>query len=122
LWWVIIGLLAALAIPTFMGLQRNPPGDRFFDNPRILTQTYATCVVKNGIWPAARGLASHQPACRGRYRDANWLAATPMGGSRNGNDDLYGITAASPVSGAMADETQVTGINPRIHDSNPPIR
>lgn len=53
------------------------------------------------------------------FRGADWTAPTPVGGrSRNWDDNINGITAASSVSGAAIGDTQMTEIDAKIDNGD----
>ena len=115
---VIIGILAALAIPTLMRLQRQTQNNRFINDLRIFTQAYETYVTQNGIWPASSGPGVVPPGMSGMLRDANWNAPTSVGGSWNWDNNVNGITAAISVSGVTADDALMTEIDAKIDDGD----
>jgi prepilin-type N-terminal cleavage/methylation domain-containing protein len=115
---VIIGILAALAIPTLMRLQRHTQNNRFINDLRIFTGAYETYTTQTGLWPASAGPGVVPAGMTGMFRDANWSAATSVGGNWNWDNNVNGITAAISVSGATADDTQMTEIDAKIDDGN----
>ena len=48
---VIIGMLAAIAIPAFGKIRRSAQNNRFVSDLRTFAQAYETYVLKNGAWP-----------------------------------------------------------------------
>jgi prepilin-type N-terminal cleavage/methylation domain-containing protein len=115
---VIIGILAALAIPTLMRLQRHTQNNRFINDLRIFTGAYETYTTQTGLWPASAGPGVVPAGMTGMFRDANWSAPTSVGGNWNWDNNVNGITAAISVSGVTADDTQMTEIDVKIDDGN----
>jgi type IV pilus assembly protein PilA len=115
---VIIGILAALAIPAFMRLQRKAQISRFLNDLRIFTQAYETYTTQNGSWPASAGPGVIPAGMTGMFRDANWSAPTAVGGNWNWDNNVNGITAAISVSGVTVDDALMTEIDAKLDDGD----
>jgi len=115
---VIIGLLAALAIPTFMRLRQNAQNSRFMNDLRVFSEAFTAYSMKNGAWPPNVGPGIVPPGMSGEFRDAQWTATTPVGGQWNWDFNRNGITAAISVSGATADDLQMAQIDAKIDDGD----
>jgi type II secretory pathway pseudopilin PulG len=115
---VIIGLLAALAVPTFLRLKHSAENSRFLNDLRIFVQAFETYATQNGGWPANVGPGAIPPGMAGDFRSSDWTAKTPVGGHWNWDHGRNGITAAISISGVTADEAQMTEIDAKIDDGD----
>src|SRR5689334_10625110 len=81
---VIIGLLAAIAIPAFQRVQRAAQNNRVVNDFRVFAQAYETYATQNGTWPAnaspgvvPAGLSAAD------FKVSVWQAKTTIGGQWN---------------------------------------
>src|SRR3954466_12490482 len=74
---VIIGLLAALAIPAFQRVQRASQNARVINDFRVFSQAFEVYNSMNGVWPNNAG-AGAIPALpvpmNGDFKAASWQA------------------------------------------------
>lgn len=80
---VIIGLLAALAIPAFQRNQRASQNARAVNDFRVFSQAFEIYNTQNGAWPdsAAPGVVPTLPvSIAENLRAANWQSRTSLGG------------------------------------------
>ena len=115
---VIVGILAAIAIPTIGRVRRNSQNSRFVNDLRAFSQAYETYAMKNGTWPPNAGSGVVPTGMSGELRDANWQAVTSVGGRWNWDYRTGGITAGISVSGVTATDAQMAEIDAKIDDGN----
>ena len=80
---VIIGLLAALAIPAFRRAQRSSQNTRVVNDFRIFAQAFEIYNTQNGGWPdsAGPGVVRSVPlSIADTLRTASWKGKTTIGG------------------------------------------
>ncbi len=76
---VIIGLLAAIAIPAFQRVQRSAVSKRYFNDARQIRDAAERYALENGTFPP-NGIGAIHPNLQG-YVPANlFTATTPLGG------------------------------------------
>ena len=115
---VIIGLLAAIALPAMSRVKRHTQNARFVSDLRTFAQGYETYALKNGRWPAD-GTPRVLPAgMSGEIKDTAWAADTAVGGQWDWDFQQFGITAGLSVYQPTADATQMLEIDRRIDDGN----
>src|SRR5882757_11314167 len=69
---VIIGLLAALAIPAFQRIQRASQNSRVVNDFRVFTQAFETYATENGNWPANVGAGVVPAGMVNTFKVGNW--------------------------------------------------
>ena len=85
---VLIGLLAALAIPAFQRVQRASQNGRLVNDLRVFAQAFEIYNSKNGSWPdgAAAGVVPTAPIpMSGEFKAPAWQSSTVIGGNWHGN-------------------------------------
>lgn len=115
---VIVGLLAAIAIPTFVRLQRNAQDARFISDLRTFSEAFEAFAMKNGRWPANAGSGVVPAGMSGEFRDADWTGMNSLGGRWNWDYRYAGVTAGISTVGVKVDDGQMTAIDARIDDGN----
>jgi prepilin-type N-terminal cleavage/methylation domain-containing protein len=120
---VILGILIAIAVPTYKHFQRKGQSTTFVNNLRIFTQAFETFAMKYGAWPpdTGAGLIPQIDATRtmsGEFRDADWTAEE-LGGHWKWNYSSSSHPRASiSIVGVTADSAQMTEIDATIDDGN----
>ncbi|HKB57626.1 MAG TPA: type II secretion system protein [Lacunisphaera sp.] len=119
---VIIGLLAALAIPAFQRVQRAAQNSRIVNDFRIFSQAFEIYKTQNGVWPANVGAgvipASPVPMA-GDFKADVWQAATAIGGRWNWDNSLpTGGYAGISISSLTCTDAQLIEIDGKIDDGD----
>lgn len=115
---VIIGLLASIAIPAFMRLQRSAQNARLLNDLRSFSQAFEIYAMHNGAWPPETAAGVVPAALTDDLRTANWVAMTPVGGQWDWDYNQNGITAAISVTNPTASDSQMTEVDAKIDDGN----
>ena len=77
---VIIGLLAAMAIPAFQKSRINSTASRIANDYRIFAGAFETCALENGVFPPD-GNGNEIPAAAAPYiKSDNWTNPPAEGG------------------------------------------
>lgn len=113
---VIIGLLAALAIPAFARVREKSQNTRVANDLRVFAQAFDTYLMEKGAWPAdvAPGVVPTEMAGQ---LPAAWTKTTPIGGKYEWDNEpgLKSITLYQTTA-SMA---QMRAIDKLIDDGDP---
>ena len=119
---VIIGLLAALAIPAFQRVQRASQNARIVNDFRVFTQSFEIYNSQNGTWPgnAGAGVVPSSPvSMNGDFKVATWQAVTVLGGRWNwDNNTSSGGNAGVCISSYTCTDEQMQEIDEKIDDGD----
>lgn len=115
---IIIGLLAALAIPTIHNSQKAAKGATFINDIRTYAAAAEVFSLETGDYPedsAPRvmptGLEEYIPTMK-------WVADTPIGGAWDFVKDDKGVVSAFGASGHTATNAQLMHIEAKFDDGN----
>ena len=115
---VIIGLLAALAIPAFQRVQRASQNSRIVNDFRVFSQAFETYATQNGAWPANVGPGVVPPGMAGTFKTDVWQSPTAVGGIWNWDQNIAGFTAGISISGFTCNDAQLMEIDAKIDDGD----
>jgi prepilin-type N-terminal cleavage/methylation domain-containing protein len=119
---VIIGLLAALAIPAFQRVQRASQNARVINDFRVFSQAFEIYNSQNGAWPnnAGAGVVPSAPVTMaGDFKVASWQAVTVVGGRWNWDNNLSsGGNAGICISSFTCTDAQLEEIDAKIDDGD----
>jgi prepilin-type N-terminal cleavage/methylation domain-containing protein len=116
---VIIGLLAALAIPAFQKVQQSAQNSRFVSDLRTFAQAFETYAMKNGTWPANAGTGVVPAGMSGELRDSAWtVAKTSVGGRWNWDRNLNGVAAGISCVSPTVSDSQMAAIDAKLDDGD----
>ena len=114
---VIIGLLAALAIPAFKRVRTNAQISAFANDLRIGRDGFDTFAFENGYWPPDG--AAGVPAIVAGYIDVDkFNGPTPLGGNWDWDRGQFGYTAGLSVYSPVADLAMMRQVDLQIDDGN----
>ena len=115
---VIVGLLAAMAIPVAIRVQHRARDARYASDIRTFAQAFETYAMSTGAWPpdANRGIV---PAgMSGEFRDQEWTSRNSLGGLWDWDYRQNGITAAISTVEVVVDDAEMQLIDAQIDDGN----
>lgn len=118
---VIIGLLAALAVPAFMRIQAASRHTRIANDLRVFAQTFEVYNMEHGFWPNNSGpgqVPTLPSPMNGQFRVETWQTKTAIGGAWNWDEGKPTFTAGISISGFTCDDTELTVIDGKIDDGN----
>lgn len=116
---VIIGLLAALALPAFQRVRANAQSSRFISDLRTFAQAFETYSLKNGAWPPNAGTGVVPAGMTGELKDAAWTTAkNSIGGRWNWDRNNFGGVAVISVANATVSDAQMEAIDAKIDDGD----
>lgn len=114
---VIIGLLAAMAIPAFARVRAQSKVSAFANDIRVGSEAFETYAMENGGWPADGGGAV--PGVMDGYLNlAKFSGPTPLGGSWDWDNGVFGVTAGLSVRDPTADLATMVRVDQQIDDGN----
>jgi prepilin-type N-terminal cleavage/methylation domain-containing protein len=116
---VIIGLLAALAIPAFRKVQRAAQNSRVANDFRVFSQAFEAYCAQNGRWPANAGTGVVPAGISSAdFKVSVWQGTTTIGGRWNWDFNNFGFTAAISIAGFTASDAQLAEIDAKLDDGN----
>jgi prepilin-type N-terminal cleavage/methylation domain-containing protein len=115
---VIIGLLAALAIPAFQRVQRASQNSRVANDFRVFAQAFETYSTENGAWPPNVGAGVVPPGMADTFNVAVWQAPTTIGGRWNWDRGVMGVVAGVSIVNFTATDAQLAEIDAKIDDGD----
>lgn len=114
---VIIGLLAAIAVPAFIRSRQASRQTAFINDLRIGRDAFETYAMENGSWPPD-GVAGIPAEMNDVLTPARWTASTPIGGLWDWDFNQFGFTAGLSVRQPLVDDVEMAMIDAKIDDGN----
>jgi prepilin-type N-terminal cleavage/methylation domain-containing protein len=116
---VIIGLLAALAIPAFQRNQRASQNARAINDFRIFVQAFEVYNTANGTWPADSGGGTVPPGMSGDFKEDAWtMQKNSLGGRWNWDQGRSWANAAVSVTNFTVVDAQLQEMDAKLDDGN----
>jgi prepilin-type N-terminal cleavage/methylation domain-containing protein len=118
---VIIGLLAAMAIPAMQRVQRAAQNVRVANDFRVFAQAFETYALQHGFWPnnSGSGVVPSAPvSMAGDFKTDVWQATTTIGGRWNWDRNMSGVAAGISISGLTCTDAQLEEIDAKLDDGN----
>lgn len=113
----IIGILAAIAVPSFMRARQRTYITRYVSGLRIVTDAFSMYAAEHGSYPADCQPAV-LPAGMALYLGKNFdfTAPTPIGGNWDWDYKVYGFTGGVSVVASTFSAADMLDIDTRIDD------
>ena len=115
----IVGILAALAIPTFMGIVRNAAAGTLANDFRKYSEAFIHYNLTTGEWPADVNRAEVPPVMNGYFNEDGWTLATAIDGNWDYDAGQFGVTAAISINSHTASPQMVAKLDAIIDDGDP---
>jgi len=115
---VIIGLLAALALPAFQRSQRASQNARVINDFRIFVQSFEVYNTQSGSWPPNAAAGAIPAGMSGNFKEDTWTHPTTIGGQWNWDFNRPEFTAGVSISGFTCGDAQLKEIDIKIDDGN----
>ncbi len=116
---VIIGLLAALAIPAFQRNQRASQNARAVNDFRIFAQSFEVYNTQNGSWPPNAGAGVVPVGMSGDFKQDAWTAnPNSLGGRWNWDFNRPEFVAGVSITSFTVTDAQLTEIDSKLDDGN----
>lgn len=114
---VIIGVLAAIAIPGFQRIQTRSKISAFANDLRIGRDGIETYALENGAWPPD-GASGVPFEVDGYVNRATFNGNTPLGGTWDWDVGVFGYTAGLSVRNPTADQATMRLVDQHVDDGN----
>ena len=114
---VIIGLLAAMAIPAFNRVRTKARVNTFINDLRIGKDAFETYALETGGWPPDG--TANMPVEMSTYMDlARWAQQTSLGGNWDWDLNQFGFVAGLSVFQPTVDDATMTLVDAAIDDGD----
>lgn len=114
---VIIGLLVAMAVPTFQKVQQQARANTFLSELRIYRYGVETFALQTGEYPTDTAPGTLDPELAEYLKASDFAEDTPVGGKWDIARDLDGVTCAVGVVGVSRAEL-IEQVDDRLDDGN----
>jgi type IV pilus assembly protein PilA len=115
---VIIGLLAAMAIPAFQRARESSQNTRFANDIRVFAAAMETFTMENGVYPEDSN-SGVIPTGMGSYiRAEQWNDGPSIGGSWDVELDSFGVRSAIGAHEFIASIEQLTDFDRQYDDGD----
>jgi prepilin-type N-terminal cleavage/methylation domain-containing protein len=117
---VIIGLLAAMAIPAFGRIREKSQRARFVSDLRTFAQAFETYCAQNGAWPPNAGTGVVPTGMTSAdFKISAWTTPkNSVGGRWNWDVNNFGAVAAISTTNVTVSDAQMTLIDKQIDDGD----
>ena len=115
---VIIGLLAAMAIPAFGRVRQKAQNARFMSDLRTFSQAFESYAMVNGTWPANAGSGAVPSGMSGDFNASSWRGRNSVGGRWNWDRNLFGFSAAVSTTNVTVSDSQMILVDATIDDGD----
>lgn len=116
---VIIGLLAALAIPAFQRNQRASQNARAVNDFRIFAQAFEVYNTQYGAWPPNAAAGIVPAGMSGEFKTDAWTSnPNSIGGRWNWDYNNAAFTAGVSISGFTVTDEQLVEIDAKLDDGD----
>jgi prepilin-type N-terminal cleavage/methylation domain-containing protein len=110
---VVIGLLAAIAIPAFQRVREKSIASRYVNDFRQFDSAFQRYATENGSWPAAGALGA-VPAGMNGYLPTSFTSTSPMGG----NYQWSGPSSFVVLRGSQATDSIMQQVDTLLDDGD----
>jgi prepilin-type N-terminal cleavage/methylation domain-containing protein len=115
---VIIGVLAAIAIPAMQRVQQAAKNTRFVSDLRTFAQSFEQYCLQQGTWPPNVGAGVVPANMTTALQVSVWTKVNTLGGQWNWDRNLNGIAASVSTSGVTVSDAQMQSIDAKIDDGD----
>lgn len=114
----VIGLLTAIAIPTFVHARENSRNSVYAANVRTAAAAFVHYATDNKSYPPSAGAGSVPVGMETYLTSFRWTAETPIGGNWTWDCDMNGYKAGIAVNGPTVPVAQIQDIDRIIDDGD----
>lgn len=115
---IILGVLAAIALPLFAGTTDDARNSTFVTNLRSLSEQFRLYELRNGTWPTDATPGSTPSVMTTALEPFNFNSPTPIGGEWDWDYLQFGVTAGVSVHMPDRTPTQMIEIDKMIDDGD----
>jgi type IV pilus assembly protein PilA len=113
---VIIGLLAAIAIPAFLSSRTRSQATALANNFRVYSQAFEVFATDTGKWPPDSNPGGIPTGMEDSLR--SWNEPTPVGGQWDWDRGVLGINAGVTLINSTASNAVLERIDEILDDGN----
>jgi prepilin-type N-terminal cleavage/methylation domain-containing protein len=114
----IIGILAAIGIPSFVKARNQSRISRYLNDIRQVIDYIERYAMEKGSYPPDRMPRQAPDGLHDYVKRFDWSADTPLGGQWDWDFQSVGITAGVTVIGATASLADLLQVDQKIDDGN----
>lgn len=115
---VIIGLLAAVAVPAFQRIRTSSENARFINDLRVFRNALEQCVLETGDLDQGSDSGTLAGDLQGYVNEQKWLEGPSIGGQWDVEYDKSGVILAIGVHNPSVSEEQIEQIDAEFDDGN----
>lgn len=115
---VIIGLLAALAVPAFVKTRENSQNSRFANDLRVYVTAIETFILENGGYPEDSNSGTIPAGLSPYIKSGQWNEGPSIGGVWDVEKDSLGITSAVGVHRFTISAQQLEDFDQKFDDGD----
>jgi type II secretory pathway pseudopilin PulG len=115
---VIIGLLAAMAIPALKRVQLAARSNRAINDFRVFSQAFETFSLQNGRWPPNAGTGVVPAGMSGDFKTSVWQGVASVGGRWNWDRNLGSVIAGISIVNFTVNDAQLQVIDAKLDDGD----
>jgi prepilin-type N-terminal cleavage/methylation domain-containing protein len=114
----IIGLLAAMAIPTFIKVTKKSRVTAFSRDIKTLASASETYIMESGVWPPDTSAGVFPNELAGYFAKRFFESSTTMGGKWDYEEFSSGITSGIGVHNPNLDDSEFANVDAVVDDGN----
>ncbi|MCF3648172.1 type II secretion system protein [Synoicihabitans lomoniglobus] len=118
---VIIGLLAAMAIPAFQRVRTKSRHSAVANDLRVFADAFETYALEHGTYPADAQIGVIPPEMAGdksTLDNSTFAGVTPLGGRYDWDYGVFGVTAAVSVTDVTVTEAELLAFDTTFDDGS----
>lgn len=115
---VIIGLLAAMALPAFKRARESSQNTRFANDIRVFAAAIETFTTETGVHPEDSSSGTIPTGMGSYIRAEQWNEGPSIGGVWDVERDSYGVRSAIGAHQFIASIEQITRFDSKYDDGN----
>ena len=115
---VVIGMLAAMGIPTYLKVTRNSRAAAVANDINTLANASETYIMESGQWPPDTTAGTFPNEMAGYFAKRFFESNTPMGGQWDFEQFDSGVTSAVGVVSPSLPEEEFVKVDSLIDDGN----
>jgi prepilin-type N-terminal cleavage/methylation domain-containing protein len=113
---VIIGLLAAMAIPAFLSYQTRSQATTLANNYRVYAAAFEMYATEHGTWPDDVNEGQIPPGMEGQL--PRFLEPSAVGGKWDWEKEIMGVTAGISLVGSTGSKAMFTSVDKILDDGD----
>ena len=115
---VIIGLLAALAMPAFQRIKEHSEDTRLLNDLRVFSGSMKTFILEQGRYPEDSSSGAIPEGLEEYLKAGLWNEGPSIGGDWDVELNSFGVTSAIGVHRFTVDDTRLLNFDSKYDDGN----